>query len=117
MKEPQSLVARVYKACYYPNCNFMQAKMQIGSSFIWSGLITAKETLYKGFRWVLGNGKDVDAIHDPWLKGKEGFCIDQDKDYGVSSILVSDFIRSGTNSWDESKVLNFFSERLMLVWC
>lgn len=92
--------------------------MQAGSSFIWNGLMMAKESLCKGFRWVLGNGAGIDAIKDPWLKEKEGFCVDQNKEYGVSSIPVAEFIVAEVNSWDEGKVRTFFSEddaRLVLA--
>ncbi|XP_017239513.1 uncharacterized mitochondrial protein AtMg00310-like [Daucus carota subsp. sativus] len=97
LKQPQSLVARVFKARYYPNCNFMQAKMQQGESYIWSGIMSAKESLYKGYRWVLGNGMSINAIKDPWLKNKDGFCVSQNEDYGVGHVSVAEFITPMSN--------------------
>ena len=111
IKEPQSLVARLYKARYFPDCHLLQATMQRGASFIWAGLMTAKASLRDGYRWVLGDGKDINAVADPWPRRKEGYCVDQDVNYGVSTIPVADFILNNPKRWDEAKVEETFSER------
>lgn len=56
IKKPDSLVAKVLKARYYPDCHLLQARRMGGSSYTWSGLWEAKEELRKGLRWVLGMG-------------------------------------------------------------
>lgn len=109
IKEPQSLVAHIFKARYFPNCHLLQATKQTGASIIWAGLMTAKDALYDGYRWVLGNGVDIDAIKDPWLRDKVDFRVNQTVDYGVSGIPVSEFIFNNERRWDEAKVLEFFS--------
>lgn len=35
-----------------------------------------KEKLRPGFRWILGDGKDIRIFQDPWLKGKRDFCVE-----------------------------------------
>lgn len=118
MQEPQSLVARMFKARYYPDSHFLQAKSQAGAGFIWSGMITAKEVLKKGCRWVIGDGKRINAVRDPWLRNKEGFCVDQSTDYGLSNIPVADLILQDARKWDEGKVSRLFSDedaRLILT--
>lgn len=42
--------------------------MQARAIFIWSSMMTAKEALHKGYRWMLGDDMDICAIQDPWLK-------------------------------------------------
>lgn len=91
LKEPQSLVARLYKARCYPNNHFLQAKMQAGASFIWSSMMTAKEALHKGYRWVLGDGMDINAIQDPWLKKKMVFVLNKPS---IMAPLISLFLIS-----------------------
>ena len=85
--------------------------MQNGASFIWAGLMTAKNSLRDGFRWVLGDGRDIDAIKDPWLRNKAGFEVDQTVNYGVDRIPVADFILSDSRCWDVAKVTDFFSDQ------
>ncbi|XP_031116718.1 uncharacterized protein LOC116020382 [Ipomoea triloba] len=36
---PDSLVARVYKSRYFPNCSYFDAKAGSNPSFIWHGLL------------------------------------------------------------------------------
>lgn len=77
MKDPQSLVARFYKARYFPESHFLEAEKQVGASYIWTGMMTTKNDLQKGFRWVVGNGHDINALRDSWPKNKVGCCVDQ----------------------------------------
>lgn len=49
IKNPHSLVARVFKDRYYPNCYLLQATVGSGSSYIWSGIITVKNTMAESF--------------------------------------------------------------------
>lgn len=83
IKNPQSLVARVYKARYYSDSHFLQAKLGNGSSFIWSGIITARNSLSESYRWVLGDGKDINAVTDQWIRGKADFRVYQDVNYSM----------------------------------
>lgn len=50
LNNPNSLVTRLFKARYFPNLNVLKAVKECGSSFVWSGIWTAKEELFKGFR-------------------------------------------------------------------
>lgn len=51
INNPGSLVARVFKARYFPDNHLLQAVQSGGSSYIWSGIWEAKEAC-KGYRWV-----------------------------------------------------------------
>lgn len=110
MKNPHSLVARVFKARYYQNSQFLQAKVGNGSSFIWSGIITTKNTLSGSYRWVLGDGKDINAIEDNWLRGKPDFRVNQDIWYNAGDRDVSNWMLSGSRVWDVAKVNSTFVE-------
>lgn len=50
IKNPQSLVARVYKARYFPTTNILKADAKAGFSYIQRGIITAKDMISEGFR-------------------------------------------------------------------
>lgn len=92
--------------------------MEQGASYIWSGIMSSKDSLYKGYRWVLGNGMSINAIKDPWLKNNDGFCVSQNEDYDVGHVSVAEFIMPMSDKWDKGKVRNFFSEadaRLILA--
>lgn len=76
MNNPQSLVSRVFKARYFPDTHVLGAKKGQNLSFIWQGILTANEAPSKGFRWVVGNGNDIHAIRDQWLRLKKDFCVE-----------------------------------------
>ncbi|XP_074352672.1 uncharacterized protein LOC141691818 [Apium graveolens] len=108
--KPQSLVSRVFKAKYYPNSHILNASSNEGASFIWSGIFKAKEELEKGFKWILGNGKDILVISDPWLRGKEDFMIDNGDDFDVN-MKVNQLFHHNSAEWDREKIYDMFNER------
>lgn len=65
VKNPQPLVARVPKARYFPATSFLKANVKSGSSFIWRGIVTARNTISEGFCWDLGDGNEIDIFKDP----------------------------------------------------
>ena len=77
MCNPTSLVSRLFKAKYFPTTHVLKAVRGQGGSFIWNGIWSAKEELKKGFRWVVGNGDDIVATTDQWLRNKRDFTVEQ----------------------------------------
>lgn len=73
VNDPQSLVSRFYKAKYFTESHILHAKAPRDSSFIWQGIITAKNEIAHGFRWILGDGATIRCINDPWLVSKDNF--------------------------------------------
>lgn len=72
--------------------------------------MTAKDSLYGGFRWVLGDGMAINVVKDPWLRQKTGFCVDQGVEYGLSTICVTDLFLGDDKRWDEPKICDLFTE-------
>ena len=50
MENPNSLVARVLKAKYFPNSSFLQAKLGSSPSFLWRSILEGKKLLQMGIR-------------------------------------------------------------------
>lgn len=51
---PASLVSRIYKSKYFPHSDVLSAKASPGSSFIWQGIMAARDAVLPGYRWILG---------------------------------------------------------------
>ncbi|XP_019190337.1 PREDICTED: uncharacterized protein LOC109184754 [Ipomoea nil] len=64
---PQSLVARVYKARYFPRCAFFDSKEGSNPSYIWRGLLAVKDVVREGCRRSIGNGLDTTIGNHAWL--------------------------------------------------
>lgn len=110
MHNPSSLVSRVFKAKYFPSTTVLKATKGQGSSFIWTGIWQAKEELVKGFRWVLGDGKDIVATKDPWLRQKANFVVEDSHRYAGRSELVSTLVDADTRSWRVNIIQHLFLE-------
>ncbi|KAL8098488.1 hypothetical protein AgCh_031307 [Apium graveolens] len=73
---PNSLVARVLKAKYYPKTTLFEASRGGGVSYVWSGLWQAKETRKQGYRCVVGDGRTINVSKDAWIREKDGNRVD-----------------------------------------
>ena len=62
-----SLVYRVFKARYFPNCGFVHASMGHNPSHVWRSILVAQEVVKKGIEWQVGNGSRIEIWRDKWL--------------------------------------------------
>ena len=67
LMNPNSLVARVYKAKYYPHRNVLNASLGSRPSYAWRSIMQGIEVVKKGSRWRVGNGKLIHIWKDKWL--------------------------------------------------
>ncbi|XP_024630838.1 uncharacterized protein [Medicago truncatula] len=65
--KPDSLVSKIFKARYYPNSNFLDAKLGHNPSFVWRSILSAKVVVRQGARWKIGAGFDIPIISEPWI--------------------------------------------------
>ncbi|XP_074377607.1 uncharacterized protein LOC141719125 [Apium graveolens] len=117
--QPNSLVARVFKAKYYPNGNILNATRTGGSSFIWSGLWKAKEELKNDFRWVVGDGKTINVFSDPWLQRKQTRSVEA-RDYSLSSntkVRIPQYDVCDRVAWTNSKEGMYTVKSGYQTWC
>ncbi|XP_062021223.1 uncharacterized protein LOC133737733 [Rosa rugosa] len=73
MMYPDSLVARMLKAKYFPWDDFMEAELGSSPSYLWRSFLWGRELLRKGVRWRIGDGKEVRVFIDPWVPGLPSF--------------------------------------------
>lgn len=107
---PNSLVSRLYKARYFSDCHVLQASQGAGPSFIWAGLWKAKEAIKEGFRWVVGDGCNIDVYKDRWLRHKGDFSVCRGYEHESNNVKVNSLFIPGTRSWDVDYVRGMFNE-------
>lgn len=108
MTKPDSLVARIYKARYFPNNHVLGAQKGGDASFIWSGICEAKEELSKGFKWVLGDGKSINIFTDQWLWGENDYRVENHHVNSSRDDNVADYFRPNIKQWDVTKIRQTF---------
>lgn len=82
-------MSRLYKAKYFLNSHILHAKASPGSSFIWKGIITAKNEIMQGCMWILGDGESIKCTQNLWLVWKDNFRVDLFVTYADSNMVVS----------------------------
>ena len=48
LKNPNSLLHKVFKACFFTNCTFMEAKHSSSDSHAWKNILHGREVLLRG---------------------------------------------------------------------
>lgn len=71
-------------------------------------MLTALDFFRDGFRWVVGDGEDIPATKDRWLRAKEGFCAENDHRYVGRNERVSNYIIPSTKMWNVPLILENF---------
>ena len=67
LSNPNSLMARVYKAKCFPYDDILNAKLGSNPSYAWRSIFNSLEVIRKGTRWRVGNGKRIHIWEDKWL--------------------------------------------------
>ncbi|KAA3459957.1 reverse transcriptase-like protein [Gossypium australe] len=88
---PNSLVAKVLKAKYFPNTNFLNSRLGNNCSFTWKSIWAAKGVLSDGLYWKVGCGSDISVLNDSWIpdfnKAKLLSCVNNLHDFRVAELI------------------------------
>ncbi|GER34282.1 RNA-directed DNA polymerase (reversetranscriptase)-related family protein [Striga asiatica] len=107
---PDSLVARVIKGRYYPNSNLFEAKKRNSDSWMWRSWLNARDSLKRGVRFKIGDGKSIDIWKDPWVPNLSQFTPSCHSSRDREELkTVSDPFLTGKNKWDKKLVRQTFN--------
>ena len=67
INNPDSLCHRVFKARFFPDCSILEAKDSAMRSYAWKSILGARDVIWKGMVWRIGNGHFVRIREDKWL--------------------------------------------------
>ncbi|WJX28566.1 hypothetical protein P8452_17266 [Trifolium repens] len=109
MSNPSSLVARVYKARYFPQTSLLDSNLGNNPSFAWRSIWRARQVLINGCRWQIGDGKNIKIMHEPWLRDKQERCVSGPQHQDVYDLLVHHLLLPNNKRWDVAKINSLFS--------
>ncbi|KAK2388665.1 Ribonuclease H superfamily protein [Trifolium repens] len=108
MTKPNTLVAKIYKARYFPNSSLFEAQLGHNPSYAWRGIWKARHILINGCRWIIGNGANIKVMSDPWLREGDGAWVKSPQKQGAHSINVIDLMLPNEKKWDKEKIESLF---------
>ncbi|GAU43244.1 hypothetical protein TSUD_241350 [Trifolium subterraneum] len=110
VQNPNSLVAKLIKARYFPRSSLFEALLGYNPSFAWHSMWQARQILYLGCRWRIGSGVNIRVMHDPWLRGSANRWVPSPQPAGVYQLSVRDLLHENYKAWNIGMVRNLFSK-------
>ncbi|CAJ2667453.1 unnamed protein product [Trifolium pratense] len=109
MARPETLVAKIFKARYFPHSSLIEANLGSNPSYVWSSLWKSCNVLRLGCRWNIGDGSNIKVMDDSWLRGKERGRVSAPQPEGVYNLCVKDLMLDGVKQWNRGRISNLFT--------
>jgi len=106
-----TIVARIYKARYFSNTDFLGARLGHNQSNIWRSIFASQVIVRGGQRWRIGDGRKIKVWADPWLREGGNSYISSEKVQGIENIRVADLMDSAGIGWNWDLIGEIFNER------
>ncbi|XP_031097148.1 uncharacterized protein LOC116001408 [Ipomoea triloba] len=103
-----SLVARIYKARYFPKSSFVDAKLGSCPSYCWRSIMAAHDMVCGGVRRRIGDGKTTLIWGHLWLPDDPTPMINTAMPAALSGSLVSGLMVEGSPTWDQAILSDIF---------
>jgi len=107
--EPSSLVARIFKARYYPSGSYLTATVGHNPSYVWRSILRAPFLVRGGARWSIGSGATISILNEPWLSNGEVISSDIPGAYYVQNFTINRLMNLYDKRWNEQVVRQVFS--------
>ena len=108
LQDDHSLFFRVFKARFFPNGTFLDAKDSASASYDWKSILKGREVILKGALWRVGDGKKIKIWGDNWLPTRNQPKITSSVLYGQESSSVAVLINQSTKRWREEVIDHCF---------
>jgi hypothetical protein len=106
-----TIVARVFKARYFPKGSFVNARLGYNPSFVWRSIHASQVVVRGGLKWRVGNDSKVKVWYDPWMRDEgRGFVISSIA-IGSEELVVSDLIDHNKHVWRTNTINGLFNAR------
>ena len=107
LQSPNSLVAWMLKARYFPITDFLSAQEGSSPSYTWQSILWGQELLLCGLRWWIGDGRLVQIYGDAWIPHCHIFMAQTASRVPMDTKVSTLILISGW--WDVPKVYSLFT--------
>jgi hypothetical protein len=109
MQNPESLIAQVLRAKYFPCDSFLSSVVGTRPSFVWRSLLSAIDLLKEGLVWRVGDGKSIHIWNEQWLPTPTYFLVQSPPRVISADSAVSTLIDSDLRGWNTRLINAIFS--------
>ncbi|XP_058754336.1 uncharacterized protein LOC131627507 [Vicia villosa] len=101
---PDSLVSRLYKARYFPNCDYLNSNIGHNHSHVWRSIWSSKFVIKGGLKWSIGSEENI-LIWDPfWMFDGTSLTNPWPNNLVVDNLKVSDLMSPNGKHWNQSVI-------------
>jgi hypothetical protein len=92
LQDPNSMVAQILKAKYFPRSSFLEGSLGNKPSFAWRSIFNAIQLLNQGLVWRVGDGRSIKVWGDRWLPTPTTYTVQTLPRSLDASSMVADLI-------------------------
>jgi hypothetical protein len=108
LKNPDSLTARIMQAKYFPHTTIMDAALGNRPSLAWRSILAAKDLVYEGVLWRVGDRNDIKIWGDKWLPTPSSHSVQSPRIPMMEDMKVSSLIDQELKQWNNSFIASHF---------
>ena len=109
-KNPDSLVARIMKAKYFPKGEALDASLGSKPSYVWRSILSTKYLLKEGLIWRIGDGEKARIWGERWISNPKRILTQSNQNHLFTEAKVSELIIKELGVWDANILKVFFRE-------
>jgi hypothetical protein len=114
-KTPNSLIAKIMMAKYFPDDSILEAPLGKKPSFAWRSIHGSRNLLKEGLIWRVGNGKTICIWKDKWLNTPITHRVQLPPKFLPNNATVSNLINTDTKWWKLEWLEMIFSKEDMVA--
>lgn len=105
------LVTSIMKARYYPNTDFLNAKLGANPSFMWRSIMASQDDVRQGSRKRIGDGLSIRIWEVSWLPDPSNGFITSDLPDELKGEMVQSLMKTDQREWDADVISDIFNDR------
>ncbi|XP_039066899.1 uncharacterized protein LOC120212775 [Hibiscus syriacus] len=111
IKDPERLVARVFRSKYFSHGDMLlHATLKDRSPYAWKGLYHTLQEMCGALFWCIGIRSNKRVHHDIWGGSKVVSLTRSYSNSDLNPLYCSDLMIDGSNVWNESLIYRLFSK-------
>ena len=103
-----SLLYRLFKACYFPHTDFLHASIGTNPSYVWMSIMAAQYLVRQGSGWSVGKGTSIRVWGDKWLPSNSTYQVVSPRLFLSVETKVCELIDPEFTQWKAQVIDAFF---------